>query len=172
MGFYVCNGSGDSAKSPSLDTMRTFLDGLDPEDEEHGAAWLTDDEGNSLEYGLGGNLCFSRADQLRHLPHVSKERVIELWLKLASGRLNELEREPWQPGARPPMPPEERAARERCLAEAQLASDRKFYDALGPERAMIPCRDPGCTRGTVALSVFCRRHHFESVWRRTCPFDG
>jgi hypothetical protein len=48
--------------------------------------------------------------------------------------------------------------------------DRTFYDSLGAERAGIPCREPGCTRGSVEYSVLCRPHHFESVKRKASPF--
>jgi hypothetical protein len=89
---------------------------------------------------------------------------------LAAGQFDELEREPWQPGSRPPLSPEARDARERMFADAQRARDRAFYDCLGAERPTIPCRDDGCTRGSISLSVFCRRHHFENVKGRPCPF--
>src|SRR5262245_43344951 len=171
MGFYICNGNGESATSPSIDTMRAFLEGLEPEDEEHGAAWLADDEGNALEYEVRGNLCFSRGDQTRHLSRVSKEEVLQLWLQLADSQFDELERQPWQPGTRPPVPPEERAAQERKFAEARRAGDRVFYNSLGEERPTVPCRKAGCTRGSVSMSVLCKPHHFESVIGRTCPFD-
>jgi hypothetical protein len=151
--------------------MRLVLERLDPRDEEHGAAWLSTDDGDSLEYEVGGNLCFTRADSDRHLPQVSTEKVLELWGALARGELDRLEEEPWQVGPRPPLTIEQEEARRRKLAAAQLASDRQFYDLLGPERASIPCRDAACTRGCVPLSVFCRRHHFESIFGRRCPFD-
>jgi hypothetical protein len=133
--------------------MRTFLDELDPEDEEHGAAWLADDDGNTLEYEVSGNLCFSRGENSRHLSQVPKDQVLALWKQLALGDLDGLEELPWQPGARPPMSPEERAARECANAEAQLYLDRHFYDSLGEERAAVPCRSSGCARGSVSLSV-------------------
>jgi hypothetical protein len=46
---------------------------------------------------------------------------------------------------------------------AQLRRDRAYYDTLGPERADVPCRSPGCPRGAIANSVFCRAHHFEQL---------
>jgi hypothetical protein len=49
--------------------------------------------------------------------------------------------------------------------------DRKFYDALGDESVDEPCREEGCTRGKIANGVFCRRHHFEMVRRKPCPFE-
>ena len=120
MSFFICNGNGDSVDSPSADVMRRFIDELDPADEEHGAAWVSDENGNALEYEVGGNLAFSRSNHVRHLPRVSPDRAVELWQKLVAGRLDELEREAWQPGSRPALSPEARAARDRMFTEARL----------------------------------------------------
>jgi len=50
--------------------------------------------------------------------------------------------------------------------------DRQFYDSLGEEDSARRCKHEGCQRGRVKLSVFCKRHHFESVRRKPCPFGG
>lgn len=50
--------------------------------------------------------------------------------------------------------------------------DRQFADQLGPEDQSKPCRHDDCDRGTVTLSVFCHRHHFESIQNRPYPFDN
>ena len=65
-----------------------------------------------------------------------------------------------RPGA--PEPP--------SRSQIELRLDREFYDTLGPERAEVPCREPGCTRGSVSYSVLCRPHHFASVKRKASPF--
>ena len=39
---------------------------------------------------------------------------------------------------------------------------------LGPEM----CKVKGCERLRIRFSVMCRRHHYEQVHRRPCPFDG
>jgi len=49
--------------------------------------------------------------------------------------------------------------------------ERGFYQMLGAERAQLKCRHKGCERGTVELSIFCRRHHFEQIRGYPCPFD-
>ncbi|HEY1709659.1 MAG TPA: hypothetical protein VGG10_15430 [Rhizomicrobium sp.] len=58
---------------------------------------------------------------------------------------------------------------------AQLNCDEKssarFYEALGEERADVPCRKPYCLKGAVALSVLCRKHHFEEIKQRPSPVD-
>ena len=60
-----------------------------------------------------------------------------------------------------PPPPEESLRR----------LDREFADNLGPEDDSKPCRRNGCERGSVKLSAFCRRHHFENLRNRPYPFD-
>lgn len=52
----------------------------------------------------------------------------------------------------------------------QRESDRQFYAGLGPESPASPCREPGCKRGSLAQSLFCRPHHFEMLKKRPCPF--
>jgi len=54
--------------------------------------------------------------------------------------------------------------------EILLRLDREFYNSLGAERAAVPCREPGCGRGAVEPSVFCKVHHFQQVRHRPCPF--
>jgi hypothetical protein len=49
--------------------------------------------------------------------------------------------------------------------------DKQFYQSLGDEREGTVCQKAGCGRGAVALSVFCRPHHFESIRQRPCPFQ-
>ncbi|HYE17769.1 MAG TPA: hypothetical protein VEA69_04955 [Tepidisphaeraceae bacterium] len=66
----------------------------------------------------------------------------------------------------------QRNAPEPPPPEVALAKmDRAFYDSLGTERVEVPCRAPGCGRGAVKFSAFCRVHQFEQVQGRTCPFN-
>jgi len=67
------------------------------------------------------------------------------------------------PSAGAPDPP--------SSGEIENSLDRTFYDSLGPERADVPCKEPACTRGSVAYSVLCRPHHFESIKRKASPFN-
>lgn len=172
MSYYLVNGMGDSVDSPTVAEMRAFLDATDFADEEHGAAWLADDEDNCLEYSGGGLLVFSQGELApRHMVGVDADRLIALWTHLAEGRLAEVENEPWQDGSHPPRSPEEVERREREIAEWQRQQDLKFCDSLGSERDGTVCRKDGCPRGRVAQSAFCRVHHFENVIGRVCPFD-
>jgi hypothetical protein len=54
----------------------------------------------SLGAYSGGLLVWENleAGEPRHMNGVSRDRVLALWLKLADGRLDEIEAEPWLPG--------------------------------------------------------------------------
>lgn len=172
MAFYVCNGNGDTEDSPSADQMAKFLEDLDPEDVEHGAAWLADDDGNSLEYSIDGSLCFDReGHEPRHLNPVSREKTLRLWHHLAAGSRDALELEEWKTGTRPPPTREEADRRDRDRAAWQLQQDREFFDSLGEESCDRECKREGCTRGPVRFSSLCRIHHFEMIQNRPCPFE-
>lgn len=168
MHYYIANALGDSVDDPSPEAMREMLDALDPNDDEHGAAWLSDEEGNSLEFNVDGTLVFSRENVgPRHIDGVTKDRTVKLWLTLSRGLLAELEGESWRPGLRS----EEELARLRQRADEQQARlDRDFYDSLGLERPDKPCRRDGCSRGSVSQSVLCRVHHYESLRKLPSPF--
>lgn len=46
------------------------------------------------------------------------------------------------------------------------------WDRLGPEIGPEQCAFEGCVRSRIALSVFCRRHHFARLHGGRCPFEG
>ena len=48
--------------------------------------------------------------------------------------------------------------------------DRRFFDALGVEEGPRPCLYDGCPSLPITGSDFCRRHHFEVVQGRPCPW--
>jgi hypothetical protein len=171
--YFISNGYGDSEDEPTVAVMRRFLHELDPSDEEHGAAWVTDDLGRLLEWNVGGRLVFdNRSRDPRHMLNVSIERVVELWQLLVQGRILEVESEPWSLGSAPPLSSEERERRDREQAALRRAGDLEFFEALGPERDCPPCRGHGCNRGAIHHSAFCRRHHFEMIRGYVCPFDA
>ncbi len=173
MDYFICNGSGDSLDNPTPLEMDQFLNELDPKNEEHGRAWLNVNEADdTLEYSLNGNLGYAREGHgNRHLNGVTIAKVVDLWVKLAEGRFDELEQEPWRPGLYEPLTPKQEAHRKAELDDWQLAPDREFYDILGPERPDVPCRAPGCNRGAIDHSLLCRAHHFQNIKGRPSPFD-
>lgn len=176
MDYTVANTLGDTGLQPDLATMGDYLEAVDPDDEDQGAAWITDGADNSLQYNSDGVLVFIQGwSAARHLSGISRERALLHWLQLTEGRLDELERLPWAPGLRPPLPTEELERQERCKADQQLRHDWAFFQSLGPECANSSpnerCRRSGCAHGRIAAGALCRAHHFESVRGRGCPFD-
>ena len=59
---YIANPLGDSVSNPTRKEMQDLLEQVDPEDEEHGAAWLADDDGWSLEWNGSGILVLSQGE--------------------------------------------------------------------------------------------------------------
>jgi len=55
--------------------------------------------------------------------------------------------------------------------EIRRSADLAFYEKLGPEDSIRPCKREGCGHGAIRNSVLCKRHHFEMIQRRECPFD-
>ena len=87
---------------PALDSLSDLYDELEYEDEEHTSVSLThESEWNLGAYG-GGLLIWENLEtednEPRHMKDVSKERMLELWRKLAHGRIEEINKEPWLPG--------------------------------------------------------------------------
>ena len=64
-----------------------------------------------------------------------------------------------------------RAADPPPVEDRQRRLDREFYDRLGTEDSSRPCKRDGCDRGAITNGVLCKRHHFEMIQRRDCPFD-
>lgn len=167
--FYVVNGMCDSIDEPTPGEMRDFLSAVDETDLEHGAACLCIEVPYAtLEWNGDGRLVYRIGDhsEARHISDVPRERAVALWIALASGDTEAIEREPWLSGTGYHRTEEEQQAIDAMLRERA----RAFYDSLGVERKDVPCRHPNCARGAVSLSVFCRTHHYESVTGSACPF--
>ncbi len=87
----------------SFDALSTLYDELTYEDAEHPDVALTFDEWCLSAFGSGlliwGNL-ETIENEDRHMKNVPKEKTIELWIKLAQGKVSEVDAEPWLPGYR------------------------------------------------------------------------
>ena len=55
--------------------------------------------------------------------------------------------------------------------EIRIKMRRDFYDAYGPEDSSRPCKHEGCTRGSVKAYSLCRRHAYENLFEKPCPFE-
>lgn len=174
MTYHVQSRWGDSETEPSRERMWELLQELDASDPEHPDTWLIHDNGWSLAMHETGVLVWENAhqDQLPvHLPNVSRDKALSLWLQLAAGNLAEIAKESWVDGYGPPRGDDEAARLAKESADYTLKYDREFYDGLGPERQEKQCREAGCARGAIVNSIFCRPHHFESIRRKPCPFS-
>jgi hypothetical protein len=153
--------------------MRELLAELDADDPEHPETSLTHESGWTLAAYQGGLLVWENVEPNtpppRHMKESSREKILSMWLSLAKGDLAAIEREPWNPGYGPPISDEERVALNQQAEESRRQGLRDFYDSLGPERMDVSCRQTGCTRGAIPFSVFCRSHHFESIFKMPCP---
>lgn len=57
-------------------------------------------------------------------------------------------------------------------SELRKIHDAKIYwDLLGDETGPEICKKDGCMRKKIALSAFCKIHHFENVRKEPCPFN-
>lgn len=102
MSYFANDRWGASEPEPTRDRMREILAELDLDDDEHPDASLSHESGWTLS-AFGSGLVIwqnveSRDAKPRHIRGVSRERVLELWLRLANGELPVIEREPWLPG--------------------------------------------------------------------------
>jgi hypothetical protein len=161
---------GGAEENPSVEDMRSALAELEINDGEHSDTWLQHESGWTLAAHENGLLVWENLESTeapRHMTGVARNKVLDLWVKLAQGRVHEIHREQWLlgTGTRPSQAViDEAAATMRAL-------DREYYNRLGPERAEVPCQREGCSRGAVRFSVLCRSHHFENVKQRICPFE-
>lgn len=55
--------------------------------------------------------------------------------------------------------------------DKQRREDWRLYNSLGEEDMLRPCKHEGCKRGAIRFSVLCKRHHFEMLHKRDCPFE-
>jgi hypothetical protein len=66
---------------------------------------------------------------------------------------------------------EERLKEWLDTAEVRIKMRRDFYDSFGPVDSSRPCKHEGCTRGSVKAYSLCRRHAYENLFEKPCPFE-
>jgi len=102
MGYHVTHRSGDMEDEPTLDSLSALYDELEHEDDEHPSVSLTHESEWDLGAYGGGLLIWENLEtensEARHMKNLPKEKVLELWEKLAQGKIEEINREPWLPG--------------------------------------------------------------------------
>jgi hypothetical protein len=101
MSYHVNRRWGDSDDDPPVERMREALAELDVQDIEHPDVALIHESGWCLGAYPSGLLIWedlSAEGSPRHMRDVSRERVLELWQKLAKGDILAVDAEPWKPG--------------------------------------------------------------------------
>ena len=86
---------------PSVDRMREVLAELDSgEDDEHPSVSLTHDSEWSMSAFPDGLVIWENAEEdvARHMLHVSRSKVLDLWTLLSDGQIETIEKEPWIQG--------------------------------------------------------------------------
>ena len=114
--YAVARWTGGGEDNPPVERLREILQELDVHDPEHPDCWLVHREtGWTLSAFSSGLLIWANdggpdpsrdpePDLIgypgdRHMKGVSREKVLELWLKLAAGDIAAVEAEPWLPGS-------------------------------------------------------------------------
>ena len=170
MTYHIGDGWGESVDNPSVEEMQQFLDKLDIDDEEHCEVWLTNDlTGWTLSCFPSNTIVFYDSSEdgdysPRHLTNVFRNKMLELWEKLAKSQNDELEKELWEAGhtSEPPPPP---------IDPKDLHRD--FWNQLNSakRRPNLVCGGVECKETPIELSVLCPKHHFEKTIKIQCPFD-
>ena len=170
MTYYIVRRWGSDTSAVSIDEMQIALAELDVQDEEHPDTWLTHESGWTLachENGLVRWDNLDEGDECWHLESVSRSEMLNLWIKLSEGKIDDIKTLNWIPGNgyRPPT-----AEQLQEISQWVLEGDRLFFDAL-VRQSDIQCQAPGCSRKAIVRSVMCRVHHFEMIRNKPCPFD-
>ena len=169
MTFSIERRWGNDSDVASIDEMNKALSELDVIDEEHPDTWLTHESGWTLACHSDGLVQWGNAEdgnESWHINSISRAQMLDLWIKLSQGRIDEIKRLDWVVGnGYKPNTAEENQA----IAESILASDKKYYELLIPSDDE-KCIETGCSYNAVKRSVLCRFHHFEMIMKKKCPF--
>jgi hypothetical protein len=163
-------GGGEDEPTPSR--LAEIVRELDVKDGEHPDTWLTHTASGwllRLDEDAFAYLEDNDLNVVSHMRGVSRAYAIDLWLRFAHWGPRAVESEPWVQGPRV-FSREELEAQRELSERMTLESHRAFFESLGQESVGKGCKKEGCTRGTVAQSVFCRIHHFEQIRGVPCPF--
>jgi hypothetical protein len=101
MNYQVNTRWGGSEPMPSVDRMREVLAELDgDDDDEHPSVSLSHESEWTLSAFPDGLVIWENVekDVARHMLHLSRQKVLELWTKLAEGQIEAIESEPWIQG--------------------------------------------------------------------------
>jgi hypothetical protein len=103
MTYFVLHRYGASEPNPPLSSLPALLDELEDrlEDEEHSSVSVVHESEWALTINRGGYVSYENVEadsEPRHMPEVSRSKMLELMEHLALGKLAELEQAPWLEG--------------------------------------------------------------------------
>ena len=100
MSYWAYDRMGETLQKPSVDRMRELLASLDFQDEEHPGVSLNHESGWGLGAFGGGLLVWENVEQdnAQHMKSVPREKMLELWHKLAQGDIEVVDGEAWVAG--------------------------------------------------------------------------
>jgi len=103
MSFFVYHRCGDAERDPPTSIFPILLDELDVrlDDEEHTSISVIHESEWGLGVYHGGYVTWENVEgegEPRHMRNVSREKLLVMMERVASGDLAELETEPWQAG--------------------------------------------------------------------------
>jgi hypothetical protein len=102
--FSVIHSDGSSDTTPPTGSLPDLFDELRTADREHGDVSVVHEEsGWALSAHRDGRLVFENLSTggQRYMTPVTRDRVLELWQRLADGDVDGLLSEPWRSGYGP-----------------------------------------------------------------------
>ena len=101
MTYFVSTRWGGDERDVSTERMREILSELDTVDLEHPSVSLTHETEWSLGVFSDGLVIWENVEgngDPCHMNHVSRDQVLDLWMKLSDGKITEVAAEPWLTG--------------------------------------------------------------------------
>ena len=101
MGFHLTHRYGATESNPPLSKLTELYAELEDKDEEHPDVAVTHESEWCLSAYPNGSVVWENLEDGNHpryMKTVSKEKLLELWTKLAKGDIASINTEPWTEG--------------------------------------------------------------------------
>jgi len=102
MAFHITHSSGSMESSPPLSALPGLLDELERADAEHGDVSVTHQSEWCISVSRSGFTTLENLErgEPRHLRDLSRQKILDLWTKLAHGDIQSVESAAWISGYR------------------------------------------------------------------------
>ena len=102
MSFFITHRYGKTERDPALSAFPKLLDELgdNSSDREHNLVSVTHESEWTISASPAGHVIFENVEEGEpsHLRNVPQDKLLDLWTKLAAGKIAELNAEPWVKG--------------------------------------------------------------------------